>query len=718
MELFSLLAKLTLDATDFDKALSQAEQKAGSIDLDEPELGLDTSDFDSGIDDANSAEVDDLDSPELGLDDADFDSGIDDANDAEVDDPDTPSLDLDTSDFEAGVSQAESTGSQFGSIMSEVFENIKGALVTTGIVGAVTGIVTSLKEGVALAGKTGDAIDKQSQKMNLSAKAYQEWNYALGLSGASIDDLNRGLRTWQQSAGDEKKAEELGAAFEALGIDAGNAMDAIERAASGHGTLDSLLNLTMGKLADYSGGDKGYLVSVLFGKNANGLNALLNSTSSEIADMRQEANDLGLIMTDEEVKNAAAYMDATSRLEQSIQGLKTSFVADLMPVITDAVNGLAKIVAFFNPRNADQTLSSIFKDTDKELSKDLVTIEGTGDAAMEMVDKLLKMGDAQKLNAEQQAEWKSTAQWLIEKIPSLSGVIDTDTLSINGNKEAITANINEWKRLATQRAITEAKERKYQAMLETNAEVIDAQATARARANDAQAKENERVAEANRLLRENQDLATAFSGAFGETQVSKGAENYQKMMEWLEDVGFEFADTTNLLDLAEEYNTITKEQRTAESEAAKYGDQLEKAQAEYDSWVQAIEEMYGTAGETATDATSDVDALNEAINKLPNQKLIHIGVTGFEKLMGRAIGDKYVPFDMPVMVHRGEEIRTATAVRRDRGTDLSGLEDRIEAAIRAGMENATVNSFINGRRVTDDVNRDQVRRLKARRFAP
>ena len=128
--------------------------------------------------------------------------------------------------------------------------------------------------------------------------------------------------------------------------------------------------------------------------------------------------------------------------------------------------------------------------------------------------------------------------------------------------------------------------------------------------------------------------------------------------------------------------------------------------------------MVSARSETET-ATEEVNGLTDAVNAIPSNKTITIDIL-YNKgdLPGRAIGDRYVPFDMPVMVHRGEEIRTATNARRDNGTDFTDLEDRIERAIRNGMANAKVNSYLNGQDITDDVNRNTIRELKARRFSP
>ena len=88
---------------------------------------------------------------------------------------------------------------------------------------------------------------------------------------------------------------------------------------------------------------------------------------------------------------------------------------------------------------------------------------------------------------------------------------------------------------------------------------------------------------------------------------------------------------------------------------------------------------------------------------------------------GHAKGLWSVPYDdYAANLHRGEMVLTASQARDYRdgngNVDISAMEDRIVAAIRAGMENATVRSYLNGQDITDEVNRNNTRTLKARRF--
>jgi hypothetical protein len=80
----------------------------------------------------------------------------------------------------------------------------------------------------------------------------------------------------------------------------------------------------------------------------------------------------------------------------------------------------------------------------------------------------------------------------------------------------------------------------------------------------------------------------------------------------------------------------------------------------------------------------------------------------------KAKGDWNVPYDnFPALLHRGEMVLTASQARRFRageggdggGMDMASLTSAIVAAVKQGMEGATVKSFLDGRNVTNEVMR-------------
>ena len=703
MELFSLLAKLTLDSKEFEKGISEAQSAGKDINITDPELGLDKSEFDAGIEEAENTDVENPDDPELGLDKEDFDSGIEDAESTEVEDPEAPSLGLDTSEFNDNLNEGEANAGMFGESLGSIFKDLSGILTATGIVAAVAGIVGSLKEGVELAKNTGDAIHKQSAFMKLSTKSYQEWDYALQLSGASITDLTRGMRNFDQiMAGNPTKDQE-----DALGRLKIN-MDEVTDA-------EDLMTKSMYALADYTGSDKDWIAKQLFGNNYTKFARLLEGGSEGIKAMREEAEGLGFVMTDEEIQNAADYMDATTRLDLAVQGLKTSLVSDLLPVLTDITNRIAYFVAFFSGRNANVSLSDMFAADDEEMRKTLIDIEASGAAAMSLADKLFSMGDTATMTADQYAIWKGTAKELISIVPELGDVIDVESGQINANSEEIKKNIEQWEMLAKQKALQTLKEKKYQQIVEKNQDLIDKAVEANKKA---------AAAEEAKVRAEHKFSDTMKEYGLGELDFTGDVEQQiSDVMDYLADLGDAGEDAALALGLTlTEYGTASTEAAKARREADQLAEELKKGEAEYQEWVETAEEMYGIRKTEAQEGIDETDAYIRTLKKIPRN--VHTVLErDYVDVQPRpfAIGTNYVPYDnYPALLHRGEQVLTATEVRRNnnQGQISTDFENRVIAAIREGMADANVTAIVTDRQVARGSNRFNGNELDSRRFVP
>ena len=664
MELFSLLAKLTLDSKDYKEGIDEAQKLANGLDIPEPELKIKTDGFDDGIEKAKT--------------------GTDEVKDS--------------------LTQANEEGSLFGQVMTGVWEGIRDAIVTTSVVGLISSFVGYLRESIALAGKNGQAINDQAHSMSMSTKAYQEWDYALKMSGSSIKDLTDGMKNFEKIKAGDITDDQAGY-FEKLGID-------VEDASYKMLSAEQMMSHMLYTLADYEGDDRGLIARAFFGdkKGAN-LFQLLDSTSTDIKQLQKQASDLGIVMTDEEIQNAVDYNNTITKFNETLEGLKESLGASILPMLTSASKEITKIVLALTS-TPDKSLVELFAGDDKEFAKELLTIEGTSSAAQTLADKLLAMGDTSEMTAQQYEIWKGTAERLIELVPTLGDVIDTESGQIKANSDEIKENIKQWENLAKQKALQTLKEQKYQQIVQKNQDLIDKSIEANDKAADAESKRAEALENFNNVLK-----------AYGFDELGEGStlEDIRKAQTsaTLGFVGDEQSLATFTAALSSAFSELSSadaKANEAQAQAEALAKDLEEGEKEYQDWLAAAEQLYGTLEGDAESATADVDKLRMSLESLPHE--VRIGVS-MQSLTPYATGSAYIPFDQPAFLHRGEQVLTARKVRqKESRTDLAGLEDRIEAAIRAGMENATVNSYINGRSVTDDVNRDQVRRLKSRRFAP
>lgn len=763
MELFSLMAKLTLDAKDFEKEVDHAKSIVSSIELEDPvlglndgefvekmasaqaedvadltdenapKLGLDDTDFDTKMSDAQDEDVDDLtgdNAPKLGLDDEDFDTKMTDAQDESVDDmtgENAPKLGLENGEFNSNISESQTLGEGFAESMGTAFKTVKTVLATTGIVASIGGIVSKMKEMIDMTAQTADGIDKGSKRLDISTKAYQEWDHALRQSGAGISDLARGIRNIQKLSAaannpydafeqsedivdgltDETVGlgEEASKAFKRLGISAKVANGEIS------GT-EEIMKETLLALASYRDDDRSLLVRALFGNNADGLNALLDEGKEGVEALLNEAGDLGFIMDEEEISNAVAYGDAVANLQEELQAIQSAFVGLIIPNLTDALTKVTEFLAALNPRNKENSLDEILTDIDDKAISAGNDLDTAGEKAKRFIERLSEMGDYWTLDEKDQKTWDQLAQDFIKAYPQFAYLIDQENHVIQGNTKEINDNIDAWVKREKQMLLDNAFVEKRAEVAKMAEKSILKGAEALEKEDDAYIKQGEAIEAVNDILKKNQDLRNAVYGAYGTTTLTD--ENAADVLSFIHEQGFE----TVGMEAVEEWYKLTEEVKSLKEESANLQTQADEAQASLEKNQKALEE-YMTKSQTETDTTKKkVEDLTKALLAVP--KSIPISFPLFGNLFGNshAIGSNYIPYDnYPALLHRGEKVLTSTEARNQgQNIDFSDMESRIENAIREGMNGARVNAYIDGRAVTDEVNRNNMNDVKGRRF--
>lgn len=238
---------------------------------------------------------------------------------------------LDSSEYEQGLDNAEKKSSSFGSKVKTALST--GAKVGVAAIGALTTGTIAL--GTAIVGQTGkvasygDNIDKMSQKMGLSAEAYQEWDFIMQHNGTTIESLKTGMKTLATAV------ESGNDAFGRLGI------TEEQIASMNNEELFSTVIKQLQGVTDET--ERTYLTGQLLGRGATELGPLLNMTAEELDEMRQQAHDLGGVLSDEAVKSAAAYQDSLQNLQTQVGGLSRGIISQFLPAVNTIMDGLTAI---------------------------------------------------------------------------------------------------------------------------------------------------------------------------------------------------------------------------------------------------------------------------------------------------------------------------------------------------------------------------------------
>lgn len=323
----------------------------------------------------------------LGLDTAEYYDALEKAKSA-AESQTIPTLQIpapDTEDYDRGLGDAESESENFVNQINGIFQKlgIVAALAAAGKAVADFGAQTAA--AVQEAAAYGDTIDKTSQKIGISAEAYQEWDAVMQHSGTSVSTLQGSMRVLSQ------QAEKGGEAFKKLGIS--------EREVAELSKEDLFSRVIEGLQGMEEGTERTVLAQQLLGRGAMEYGALLNTTAEETQKMKDRVHELNGVMSDESVKAAAAFQDQMQDMNTALDGLKRNLTNEFLPSITTVMSGLTEIFA----GNYEEGINQISEGIDaiierfnelpsriSEVGKNIIS--ALGEAIVQNIPDLLSVG--------------------------------------------------------------------------------------------------------------------------------------------------------------------------------------------------------------------------------------------------------------------------------------------------------------------------------------
>ena len=225
----------------------------------------------------------------------------------------------------------EQSGQDFGNALADGIKLAAGviAAATAAVAGAAIATGKAFIQAANDAAEWGNQIDKESQKMNMSAAAYQEWAFILEHAGASIDGMKTAMKKLTVAA------EEGSDAFDVLGISQEQLAE-MSPEETWNATIAALQNV-----ADE--GERTALANELLGKGAVELAPLFNMTADETAALKNQVYELGGIMSDDAVKAAAEYEDELQNMKVALNGVKNNMMSKFMPGMSTVMKGLSMV---------------------------------------------------------------------------------------------------------------------------------------------------------------------------------------------------------------------------------------------------------------------------------------------------------------------------------------------------------------------------------------
>lgn len=187
--------------------------------------------------------------------------------------------------------------------------------------------ITALVMPVA---RVGDEFFKLSQKTGVSVEALTALDYAAKLSDVTTEGLTKALQKLSVAMFDTQvNGEEGSAALRALGVSATDAHGQIRP------TEAVLLDLAEKFARMPDGADKAALAVKLFGKEGLAIIPFLNQGREGISALMEEAQRLGLVMSEDVARASEIFNDNLTRLSAIFEGVQRQIGAAVIPILAD-----------------------------------------------------------------------------------------------------------------------------------------------------------------------------------------------------------------------------------------------------------------------------------------------------------------------------------------------------------------------------------------------
>ncbi|MCJ7527439.1 MAG: phage tail tape measure protein [Methyloceanibacter sp.] len=255
-------------------------------------------------------------------------------------------LGLDPQKFFTGVDNAVTQGGQkveqFGQKSSGVMKGIAAAAAIAGA--AVLGIfsVKTIKDAVNYTEEYAGEVRKLARETGMTAEKSSEMLYAFRHVGLDSDSASASLgilaKKLKGVSDEETGVTTGGKSTAAILADIGIQATDAEGNLRPMGDLIPEISDAFAKMPD--GVEKTGLAMQLFGRSGKDMIPLLNLGSQGMAELADEANKLGLVLSAENADKIKEYTLAQRTLKEAVGGVKLVIGMALIPVLTKALKWL------------------------------------------------------------------------------------------------------------------------------------------------------------------------------------------------------------------------------------------------------------------------------------------------------------------------------------------------------------------------------------------
>jgi len=235
--------------------------------------------------------------------------------------------------FKSGMAEASKSAKSMGAKFAKHSKAIGAGMTVAG------GVITaSLGKAVASFAKTGDQVQKMAIRTGVSTEALSELGFAAEQSGTNIEALGKGFKA---------QADFLEDAKDGLST-ATDAMDKLGLSLSdlqGKSPEDVFMILgdAIGGIEDPM--QRAALANDVFRRSGVELLPMFASGKAGIKALREEAQRLGISLSQDQANSAAKFTDTMNSLKNSMSGVAIQIGGALVPVLNSLVERLTPVIS-------------------------------------------------------------------------------------------------------------------------------------------------------------------------------------------------------------------------------------------------------------------------------------------------------------------------------------------------------------------------------------
>ena len=246
-------------------------------------------------------------------------------------------------DLEKEYRESEPVLAAFAARSAEVAEKTKA------VSAAAAGMAGALLGNAYKAGQAADELNTLSKQTGLSVEELQRMQYASDLVDVSVDDMTGSLKKLTKQMGSGSKV------FDQLGVSItdqnGNMRDATDVWYDSLQALSKIDNET----------ERDVIAMELFGKSANDLAGIIDDGGAALRALGDEAEDLGLVLSQDAVDAANEFNDAIDRLKARASAAffeaGAALADSLVPMLEKLVEKVTEVLQWFSDLDGEtQTL--------------------------------------------------------------------------------------------------------------------------------------------------------------------------------------------------------------------------------------------------------------------------------------------------------------------------------------------------------------------------